>query len=142
MPVNEPDQSGRSRRTLLIVLLASVVVLAAIQEVLPTIIEWVRADTSPSAYRARLVLFAIAAITAVPLVGAAAWLWRTGLRMQETNPDSAHATMPVHDGASGSTGSTARRGRVLQICAGLLLVLAVWAVVLMWRLAKLISEIP
>ena len=123
-------------------MLACLVLLAAVQEVLPAIIEWVRADPSPSADRARLVLFVIAALTAVPLIGAAAWLWRTGMRMRETSPDPAHTTMPVLDAASGSTGSAARRGRVLHICAVLLIGLAVWAVVLMWRLADLIGGVP
>ncbi len=137
--VQRADPRAR-RRALLTVACATVAgltLIALAERYRPVLEDWVTRD--PDQFRARLGFATLAVALSGPLLGGAAYYWRLGRRIvrAETFPPPGLAV--VRDTVVMHGRAARRRGRLIQLIAAALALVACAIPAMLWRLASLLT---
>jgi hypothetical protein len=101
------------------------------------VIDWVMQDPARSRSRAVTVSIALAAAVVLPVLGAAAYLWRFGIRTVRDQRFPPHGTLVLVDTVILEGAEAQRRGRMLQALAFGLGATGVVFAIMFWRLIVL-----
>ncbi|MHC1743223.1 MAG: hypothetical protein AB9873_09365 [Syntrophobacteraceae bacterium] len=133
--------SGARRNALLMLIgscLIGALLLAVFQHYRLPLRDWILADPTAVAERARLVLLSLTVLISVPLLGFAAYLWSLGGRVQQAGEFPPPGFRVLRDTEVLTGGAAASKARLLR---GLALILALASMgmgVLLWRFASLV----
>jgi hypothetical protein len=119
--------------------IAGGLLLADLQQYRPALIEWLAADRAETAARLQLLFGALAVLLAAPLLGLAAWLWSLGgraIRAAEFPPPGMRV---IRDTPVVCGDAAVSRGRMLRAAAILVVVAAVAACALLWRVGTVLG---
>jgi hypothetical protein len=101
----------------------------------PAVVRWLRDDPATIGGKARVLLLAVAVVTAGPPVAAGAYLWRLGERVRETQRFPPVGVRMVQDTVVLAGDAARKRGRILQGLALMLIVTGCAMALLLWALA-------
>jgi hypothetical protein len=141
--IQRADPDAR-RRAIVVITVATVVGGIAIfagERCWPVVADWLSSD--PGRFRLRLATITTLAValTAVPLLGFAAYAWSLGTRVRHQQRFPLEGVRLVRDTPVVSGAAAAARGRFMQVLAVLLAALAACVAALWWRFAVLVSGI-
>ena len=135
----DPRARRRALLTVACATVAGLTLIALAERYRPVLEDWVTRD--PDQFRARLTLgFATLAVAlSGPLLGGAAYCWRLGRRIvrAETFPPPGLAV--VRDTVVMHGRAARRRGRLIQLIAAALALVACAIPAMLWRLASLLT---
>ena len=117
--------------------IAGVTLITLLQAGQPALLEWVKADPQSARSRAQLLIAGLALLVVAPVVGMAAYMVRIGTRIVREQRFPPEGLAIVRDVIVVRGGAAVRKGRVLQVAATILLLLAALIVLTLWRLATL-----
>jgi hypothetical protein len=137
--IQKADPQAR-RRAVTLILVTAVVgagLILLLRHYEPMLESWIMQDPAAAPGRIRLVLLGLVALAAVPLLAFAVYLWRFGDRIIRAQRFPPPGLGLVRDTAVIEGDEARRRGRLVQVLALCLGVVACGLAVMLWRLAAL-----
>lgn len=131
---------GALRRLFIHIAIAAAIgvgVILAFEAARPALLEWAGADPARVRPRAQMLIALVSAVVLIPVLGAAAYMWRLGgcIVREDRFPPEGLAMIrdvPVVRGAAARS-----KGRLLQASALIFAAIATVMAIILWRLATL-----